>query len=322
LAGDQQETDAMDQTIRREIKRFEKRAETAARLRERAASLLEKAGDIEVAQKPVFDAILLKTAYAAGLDRLPLSTIVAAFATLKGASRAEGNPETFGAKLDFIPQPIGRGRDGQDVEADAATIDLVVKIGRNTAPGRFAALDEYLTWNGKDGHWSGKVSPAVLKIFEGMFEPERLIHAMQVHEFVENGSPNTSTDALDNIESATRRLDPTPAAFPAATEVDPADVHDHVGEQPTMIEPASARLATGEAMKIGGAVEGRPQVISSSNSDQAADLSSNIGTAASDAQPGAVAGCGAPPGSSSSEPSGPTPVPRSPFAGLRRRSGS
>jgi hypothetical protein len=311
----------MNKTIRREIERFEKRAETAARLRERAASLMEKAGDIEVAQKPMFDAILLKTAYAAGLDRLPLSTIVAGFATLKGASRTEDNPETFGARFDFIPQPVERGRDGQDGQADAATIDLVVKIGRNTAPRRFAALDEYLTWNGKDGRWSGKVSPAVLKIFEGIFEPERLIHAMRFRELVGNGSPNTSTDALDNIASASGPGDLTPAQSPRAAGVaEGADTHDQIAEQPTMVESlASERRVSGEAMETGEAVEGLQKAISSGHSDQTAELPSTIGATGSGIQPDTVAHRGSSLGAS--ELSSAIPVPRSPFSGLRRRSG-
>src|SRR5260370_21553132 len=88
----------MDKAIRRQIKKFEKSTGEAARLKEKAARLLKRAGEIESAQKPAFEAIILKAAYDCGLDRLPLQNILAAFATLQRASPAEVNTENTGAE--------------------------------------------------------------------------------------------------------------------------------------------------------------------------------------------------------------------------------
>jgi hypothetical protein len=165
----------MDKATRRQIKSFEKSAEKAARLKEKAATLLKEADDIEIAQKPLFGAIILKVAYATGLDALPLSTIVAGFAALRGRSTLEAGM-TSQADFGLVVQQNGDGSD--DDKPGEASIDLIVCIGRNTNPKRFAVLDQYLTWNGRNGEWSGKVTRAVLSIFEGLFEPRQLKYSM------------------------------------------------------------------------------------------------------------------------------------------------
>ena len=130
----------MQKTVESTIKQLEKKAAQAERLRKRAAILLKEAADIEVTKKPLFEALILKSAYAAGLDRLPLSTIVVGFEALRDASVAKT----------MIDSPPRKPRvDAPGGLADKATIQLVVKIGRNTAPSRFVVLDQYLAWNGK-----------------------------------------------------------------------------------------------------------------------------------------------------------------------------
>ena len=69
-------------------------------------------------------------------------------------------------------------------------IDLIVDIGRNTSKERFAVLDQYLTWNGKDGEGSGRVTKAVLSIFEGLFEARRLKYSKHDLQNAEGGSSN------------------------------------------------------------------------------------------------------------------------------------
>jgi hypothetical protein len=138
--------------------------------------LLKKAGDIQTTQRPVFDAIILKMAYAAGLDRLPLAAVVSGFATLHSISTTEFTPVS-GADPVTAAKAVEREGDA-DVQANAVNIDLIVKISRNTAAKRFALLDKYLIWNGKEGRWMGKVSLPVLKLFEELFEPHRLIYSM------------------------------------------------------------------------------------------------------------------------------------------------
>jgi hypothetical protein len=310
--GDQEETAAMD----KEIEAFEKRAERASRLKEKAAIFLKQASEIEAAQKPAFEAIILKAAYTAGLDRLPLKDLVTQFAKLQ-ASRREANPEN-----EAEPGVEAFGRDDEQIQAADATIDLTVKIGRNTTRKRFAVLDQYLSWNGKEGHWSGKVNPAVLKIFEELFEPKRLIHSAQMRDLVENGSPNTSPDIDCDVVSATGPDDLTPAKSAVRGDVNraqPIAVHDHVAEQPVTIEPvAGERQEAEERMDTAEPAEGPQETASVGDSPEAGEMSSNAARGDAGADVVVSGGTGPQPG----EPPLVTPVPHSPFSALRRRSTS
>lgn len=298
----------MDKTVERGIRQLEKKAAKAERLKERAATLLKEANDIEMTKKLLFEALILKSAYAAGLDRLPLSAIVAGFETLCDASVAT-------ATIDSPPSATTVEASGG--LADDATIHLVVKIGRNTAPSRFAVLDQYLAWNGKEGHWSGAVNPAVLTVFEAMFEQERIFFSKPLPELLGGESPNTSAGSCDNISNVVRHLDPS------ATEIhqrEPNDARDQVDEQPTAaVDPVASTAPGTYAAEGSEAIQGGSHVIPSSGNDAAAEPATGKGMSATDADPGA-----------SATPSTPSQVPgqvltrlpRGPFAGLRRHGGS
>jgi hypothetical protein len=279
--------DDMDKATRRQIKKFEKGAEKAAQLKEAAARLLKKADDIQATQRPVFDAIILKMAYAAGLDRLPLGVVVSGFATLQSTSTAEFTPVS-GADPVTAAKTVERERDA-DVQANEVNIDLIVKISRNTAAKRFALLDKYLIWNGKEGRWMGRVSLLVLKLFEELFEPHRLIYSMPAPGSTEKTASNTTAVADEVLAD-----DSIGATGPLTTEEKP------------------------------GAGEGRDP----SSSDgivsvkvASADPSTTLSPAANDdASSDAAVGGTAP--ARSSEPPAANAVPRSPFASLRRRGGA
>jgi hypothetical protein len=240
----------MDKATRRQIKSFEKSAEKAARLKEKAATLLKEADDIEIAQKPLFGAIILKVAYATGLDALPLSTIVAGFAALRGRSTLEAGM-TSQADFGLVVQQNGDGSD--DDKPGEASIDLIVCIGRNTNPKRFAVLDQYLTWNGRNGEWSGKVTRAVLSIFEGLFEPRQLKYSMHDLKNAEGGSSNTSTHVVDNVANAVQDGDPTSSessetVYGVRQAMGP-DADDQTTDQAATTDPVPGEpQVTGEAM--------------------------------------------------------------------------
>jgi hypothetical protein len=277
----------MDKATRRQIKAFEKRAGEAVRLKGKAANLLKKAGDIEVAQKAAFDAIILKTAYATGLDALPLGAIVAGFAALSDASKPK-EEQTPG---------------GDRVQSDEATVDLVVDIGRNTSEERFAVLDQYLTWNGKDGEWSGPVTKAVLSIFEGLFEARRLKYSMHDLRNAESGSSNTSTPGADNVAHPAQDGEPASPEFRDAVDVDNRTPGETVTTTPVPAEP-ELREATSPEL------------------DEAAGPGREDSAAATGGQPpetiGPIAAAGGQKPSASSKPTA-AGLPRSPLAGLRRR---
>jgi hypothetical protein len=284
--GEQQEHD-MDKATRRQINAFEKRAGEAARLKGKAANLLKKAGDIEVAQKTAFDAIILKTAYATGLDALPLGAIVAGFAALSEASKQKKEQRPGGDR----------------VQSDEATIDLIVDIGRNTSEERFAVLDQYLTWNGKDGKWSGPVTRAVLSIFEGLFEPRRLKYSMHDLQNAESGSSNTSTPGADNV--AHPPLDGEPASPESS---DAVDVDNRTTGETATTTPVPAQPELREVTP--------PEL------NQAPSPGGEDRAAATGGQPPETIGpIAAADGQKPSAPSKPaaTGLPRSPLAGLRRR---
>ena len=194
----------MDKATRRQINAFEKRAGEAVRLKEKAANLLKKAGDIEVAQKAAFDAIILKTAHAAGLDALPLGVIVAGFAALWESSKR---------KKEQAP-------DSDRVQSDEATINLVVDIGRNTSKERFVVLDQYLTWNGKNGEWSGSVTKAALTIFESIFEPRRLKYSTHGLQNLDIATSKTITPTAEKVAHAALGIELEPPESSDAIEVD------------------------------------------------------------------------------------------------------
>jgi len=116
----------MDKATRRQIKKFEKGAEKAAQLKEAAARLLKKADDIQTSQRPVFDAIILKMAYGAGLDRLPLAAVVSGFAALHSISTAEFTPVSGADPV--TAAKTGERESDADVQANEVNIDLIVKI--------------------------------------------------------------------------------------------------------------------------------------------------------------------------------------------------
>jgi len=274
----------MDKAIRRQIKKFEKGANKAARLKEAAAQLLKRAGDIQAAQKPAFDAIILKSAYAAGLDRLPLGVVISGFAALHGTSTAEFIPNVSGVDAASVAEPVERER-GADVQAGEANIDLIVKISRNTTPKRFALLDEYLVWNGKEGRWTGKVTLLVLRQFEELFEAHRLIYSLPASGFAENGASNTNASVTELLADDSKG----PAELPIADgkQVDKgSDASLSDGPHPVAVasaDPAATiNPADNEEARLDPATEGREPA-------------------------------------GASEPPVATTVPRSPFAGLSRR---
>jgi hypothetical protein len=277
----------MDKATRSQIKAFEKRAGEAARLKGKAANLLKKAGDIEVVQKAAFEAIILKTAYATGLDALPLGAIVAGFAAFSDASKPKEE----------------RTSNRDRVQSDEATIDLVVDIGRNTSEERFAVLDQYLTWNGRDGKWSGPVTRAVLSIFEGLFEPRRLKYSRHDLQNAESGSSNTFTPGADNVAQPALDGEPAPPESRDVVKVENRTTGETVTTIPVPAEP-ELRGATSPGL------------------DEAAGPGREDSAAATGGQPpetiGPIAAADGQKPSASSKPSV-AGLPRSPLAGLRRR---
>jgi hypothetical protein len=293
---------------------WEEMAAKAAKLRARAAGLLREAETVELAQKRLFESVILKTAYAAKLQQLPLSTIVAGLQALRDSADSS---ETRRVNTDPIAQPIKVNVDGAGSPASDATIGLVVKIGRNTASGRFAVLNEYLTWNGKDGHWSGMVSGAVLAIFEATFEPERLIVSKEEHELAGTQRPNTASEVLDNGPEAPGGATQATSQLVADIEkAQPADVNDEEDQPGATV--GSAWPAADAATSDGEAVNGRPTPISPSGNHQVADLAATI--SATEVDPGSMAVPDPPPELLSPMPT--SRLPRSPFAGLSRRTSS
>jgi hypothetical protein len=285
--GEQQERD-MDKATRRQINAFEKRAGEAARLKGKAANLLKKAGDIEVTQKAAFDVIILKTAYATGLDALPLGAIVAGFAALSDASKPKKEEQTSG---------------GDRVQSDEATIDLIVDIGRNTSEERFAVLDQYLTWSGKNGEWSGPVTKAVLSIFEDLFEPRRLKYSSHDLQNADSGSSNTSTPGADNVAHPALDGEPASPESSDAVDVDNRTTGETLTTTPVPAEPELREVTPPEL-------------------NEAASPGREDRAAATGGQPPETIGpIAAADGQKPSAPSKPaaTGLPRSPLAGLRRR---
>jgi hypothetical protein len=82
----------VDKATRRQIKLWKRKAAEAPRLKERAANLLKKAGDAELVKKSAFEALVVRTAYAAGLDALPLGAVVSGMAGLASLAKAEPMP--------------------------------------------------------------------------------------------------------------------------------------------------------------------------------------------------------------------------------------
>jgi hypothetical protein len=278
----------MDKATIRKINAFEKRTGEAARLRGNAANLLKKAGNIEVAQKAAFDAIILRTAHAVGLDALPLGAIVAGFIALSDASKPKKEEQTPG---------------GDRVQSDEATIDLIVDIGRNTSKKRFKVLDQYLTWDGKIGYWYGPVTKAVLSIFEGLFEPRRLKYSSYDLQNAESGSSDTSTPDADNVAHPALDGEPASPASRDAVDVDNRTTGETVTTTPVPSDPELREATTPEL-------------------NEAASPGGEDRAAATGGQPpeaiGPIAAAG---GQKPSAPSKPTAtgLPRSPLAGLRRR---
>jgi hypothetical protein len=273
----------MDKATRRQIKKFEKDAEKAAQLKEAAARLLKKADDIQTTQKPVFDAIILKMAYAAGLDRLPLAAVVSSFATFHSTSTAEFPPVSGADPVTAAKTVEPEG----DVQANEVNIDLIVKISRNTAAKRFALLDKYLIWNGKEGRWMGKVSLLVLKLFEELFEPHRLIYSMPASGCTENIGSNTTALAYEVLADGSGATEP-----PTTEEKTGADEGRDLSSSDEIV---SVKVAS-------------------------ADPSTTLSPAANDDASSDAAVGGTEP-ARSSEPPAATAAPRSPLASLRRRGG-
>jgi hypothetical protein len=186
----------MDKAIRRQIKKFEKGAAKAVQLNEAAARLLKRASDIEATQKTAFDEIIVNSARAFGLDQLQLSAVISAFAALQSASIREFNPDASVANPVSAAETV-ESEGNAIVQMSDSNIDLIVKISRNTSPMRFALLDEHLVWNGKEGRWTGKVTLAVLKQFEELFETHRLIYSVVALGSGENGDPNATVPATE-----------------------------------------------------------------------------------------------------------------------------
>ena len=297
----------MGKTAEREIRLWEEQAAKAAKLKERAAVLLRQAETIELKQKRLFESVILKTAYAAKLQQLPLSTIVAGLRALRDAA---AGAETDYVNTDPLAQPIKANLDGSGSPTSEATIGLVVKISRNTAPGRFAVLDQYLTWNGKDGHWSGMVSRAALEVFEAAFEPERLIVSKEGHELADTNALNTAVEVSDDSPEAPGEATQTTSQHVAQIEkAQPADVKDEEDEP-----SAAGGDAVGRACP---APDAAPTPICPSGYHHAADLAAS--NSAGEVDPGSMAAPGTPP-----ELLGPMPTSRlpRPFAGLPRRTSS
>jgi hypothetical protein len=296
----------MDKATQRRIKQCEKRAAEAARLKEKVANLLKKAGDVEAAQKSAFEVLIVKAAYAAGLDALPLEAVVSGMMGLAGVAKAEPMP----AAKDPVA-PAGKSG-GDDVQQDEGAIELVVDIGRNTSEKRFAVLDKYLTWNGRDGEWSGKVTPVVLTLFEALFEPRRLKYS--VHELKSSGgeSSNTPSQIIDNVADAMRLEEDIDSIHPVMS----VDAGNQTLDQPETTGPGSSEGTKGEAATSGPdhkEVGPGPGGATEAGSYGLHDPQGTTGPVKSDTSTPAEEQAPSP----SAKPTT-TRMPRSPFAGLRR----
>jgi hypothetical protein len=185
----------MDKRVARDVKKLAKNAAKAALLNERAAALLARAGKIEAAQKVDVRALIVRLVVANGLDQLAPAMIVDAFAKLGQAFKEDGHPAR--SVMVTSANEADRIERGGSTHADSANrgVDLIVKIGRNTTEARFALLNEHLHWSGKDGRWSGEVTPAALKMFEVEFEGHRLVYARPMPAFGDSGLANTATES-------------------------------------------------------------------------------------------------------------------------------
>jgi hypothetical protein len=304
-------------TAKREMRVWEEQAAKAAELKERAAGLLRQVETIELQQKRRFESVVLEAVYAAGLQQLPLSKVVAGLHALRDML---DSAEMHGVNTDRGAQPIKANVDGSGSPASEATIGLVVKIGRNTAPGRFAVLNEYLTWNGKDGHWSGKVSSAALAVFEATFERGRLVVSKEEREQAGTQVMNTAGELSDDGPDAPGEATQTTSELVAEIGTgQPAGVKHEEDEPPAARGNAAGSAWSGAdaATSDGEVVDVPPTPISPSGNHQAADLAKTI--SAGEVDPGSMAAPGTPP-----ELLGPMPTSRlpRPFAGLPRRTSS
>jgi hypothetical protein len=297
----------VDKATRRKIKLWERKAAETARLKERAANLLKKAGDAELVKKSAFEALIVRTAYAAGLDALPLEAVVSGMAGLASLAKAEPMP----AAKDRVAPADKSG--GDDVKQDEGAIELIVDIGRNTSEKRFAVLDKYLTWNGRVGEWSGKVTPAVLTIFEALFEPRRLKYS--VNELKSSGgeSSNTPSQTVDNVADAMRLEENIDNVHPVMS----VDAGNQTLGQPETTGPGPGEGATGEAAtsepdheEVGPG----PGGVTEAGSYGLQDPQGTTGPVTSDTSTPAEE----PPPFPSAKPTAITRMPRNPFAGLRR----
>lgn len=296
----------MDKTTQRRIKQYEKSAAEVARLKEKAANLLKKAGDVEAAQKSAFEALIVKAAYAASLDALPLEAVLAGMAGLAGVAKAEGSPI---AKDSAAPAQLG----GDDDQHDEGAIELIVEIGRNTSQKRFEVLDKYLTWNGRDGEWSGRVTPAALTKFEALFEPRRLKYTVHALKSPGGESSNTSSQTADNVADTTRSEEDIDSVHPVMSVY----AGNKTQGQPETTGPGPGEGATGEAATSephreevapgpGGAIEAGSYGLQDPQGT-AGPVTSDTSTPTEEQAPSPYA-----------KPAATTRMPRSPFAGLRR----
>jgi hypothetical protein len=296
----------MDKATRRKIKLWERKGAETERLKERAANLLKKASDAELVMKSAFEAIIVKTAYSAGLDALPLEAVVTRMAGLAGVAKAQRaavakDPAVAVAKLG-----------GDDVQQDEGAIELIVEIGRNTSEKRFAVLDEYLTWNGRDGEWSGKVTPAVLTIFEALFEPRRLKYSVNELECSAGDSSNTARQTTENVGDGMNSV-----AIDGVQPAMSADAGNKLLDQPETTGPIPGEGAAGEAAnskpdreEVGPEPEGAAAAGSYGLQDPHEitwPIKTETSAPAEEQTP-----------SASGKPTASTRLPRSPFAGLRR----
>jgi hypothetical protein len=292
----------MDKATRRKIKLWERKEAETGRLKERAANLLKKASDAELVMKSTFEALIVKTAYSAGLDALPLEAVVTGMAGLAGVAKAQRaavakDPSVAVAKLG-----------GDDVKQDEGVIELIVEIGRNTSEKRFAVLDEYLTWNGRDGEWSGKVTPAVLTVFEALFEPRRLKYSVNELECPAGDSSNTACQTTENVGDGMNFV-----AIDGIHSAMSADAGDKLLDQPETTGPIPGEGATGEAAsskpdreEVGPQPEGAAAAGSYGLQDLHG-IETETSAPVEEQTPSA-------PG----KPTATTRLPRNPFAGLRR----
>lgn len=296
----------MDKTTQRRIKQYEKIAAEVAQLKKKAASLLKKADDVEAAQKSAFEALIVKAAYAAGLDALPAQAVFAGMADLAGVAKAEGSPI---AKNSAAAAQLG----DDDDQHDEGAIELIVGIGRNTSQKRFEVLSKYLTWNGRDGEWSGRVTPTALTKFEALFEPRRLKYTVHALQTAGGKSSNTSSQPVGNVsgtmksEEDINSVHPVracmPATRPRANRKRPGPVRaktQQAGPQPS--EPDHEEVTTRPlgAIEAGSyGLQGPPGT--------AGQVTSATSTPTEEQAPSPYA-----------KPAATTLSPRSPFAGLRR----